>query len=159
MRPFEVQDAPLMQALNSDPDVVRYVDSDGNETVEQLKEFIRGYTQYEEYKMGRLSMFLKDTGEYIGWSGLKYRPESDTVDVGYRLMKKHWGKGYATESARASLDYGFKTLGLEKIIAMAMTENTASINIFKKMGMRYTHNDICDGHNAVVYEITKEEWK
>jgi len=159
MRPFEVKDAPLMIELNSDPDVVRYVDGDGYDTVEKVERFIRDYGQYDEYKMGRLSMFLKETGEYIGWSGLKYRPESDTVDVGYRLMKKHWGKGYATESARASLDYGFKTLGLNKIIAMAMMENTASINVFKKLGMRYTHNSECDNHPAVVYEITKEEWK
>ncbi len=63
MRPFEIQDAPLMIELNSDPDVVRYVDVDGYDTIEKVEEFIRRYGQYEEYQMGRLSIFLKDTGE------------------------------------------------------------------------------------------------
>lgn len=157
MRPFEVQDAPLIFELNSDPDVTRYVGADGYDTIEKVEDFIRGYDQYEKYQMGRLNMFLKATGEYIGWSGLKYR--EGLVDLGYRLMKKHWGKGYATESARASLDYGFRVLGLDKIIATAVPANTASVNVFKKLGMRYTNNSELDGLPVVVYEITKDEWK
>jgi ribosomal-protein-alanine N-acetyltransferase len=159
MRPFEIKDAPLLFELNSDPDVTQYVGEGAYETVEQVEAFIRSYNQYEKYGLGRLNMFTKTTGEYIGWCGLKYLADRNEVDIGYRLLKQYWGKGYATESAKANLNYGFNTVGLERIIGMAMKENTASINVFKKLGLIYSHDESCGHQPGVIYAITKDQWK
>lgn len=159
MKQFCEEDAAHLFELNSDPDVTRYVGEGAYNSMDEVYNFIRNYGQYEKYKMGRLNIFDKQTGEYIGWSGLKYIEDEDYTDIGYRLLKRHWGKGYATESARASLDYGFKQLGLDKIVGRAIKENTASISVLQKLGMAYSHEQDCGCHPGVVYIITKDEWK
>ncbi len=92
-------------------------------------------------------MTLKD-GTFLGWCGLKYFPETDEVDLGYRFMKKYWGKGYATESSRACLNYGFHELKLKRIMAKAMPENKDSLKVMQKLGMvfRGYHHDPTDPH-------------
>jgi len=159
LKQFCEADAKYLFELNSDPDVTRYVGEGAFNSLDDVYAFIKNYGQYEKYKMGRLNMFDKQTGEYIGWCGLKFLEDSDQVDLGYRLLKRHWGKGYATEASIACLDYGFNTLNLQKIVGTAMEENTASINVFKKLGLKYSHNDDCGKHPGVVYVITKEKWK
>jgi RimJ/RimL family protein N-acetyltransferase len=158
LKEFCAEDARHLFELNSDPEVTKYVNEGAYDTIDNVYEFIKTYGQYKKYKMGRLNMFNKQTGEYIGWCGLKFLELSDQVDIGYRLQKKYWGNGYATEASIACLNYGFFALNLDKIIGTAIKENEASINIFKKLGLKYSH-DIND-HNqpCVVYVITKEEW-
>src|ERR1700744_5395147 len=132
LKQFCEADAPYLFELNSDPDVTRYVGEGAFNSIDDVHTLIKNYGQYAKYKMGRLNMFDKKTGEFIGWCGLKLLEDSDQVDIGYRLLKRHWGKGYATEASIACLDYGFNTLNLQKIIGTAMKENTASTNVFKK---------------------------
>lgn len=152
-------DAENLFLLNSDPEVIQYTGDVMFHSIEDALNLIQNYDQYEKYKMGRLSLFDKTSGEYIGWCGLKYLEEINQVDIGYRLLKQHWGKGYATETARICLDYGFNTLNLEEIIGTAMLENTASINVFKKLGMKYETDKPCGGMPGVIYKIKKSEWK
>jgi len=159
LKQFCEDDAKYLFELNSDPEVTKYVGEGAFESVDAVREFVRNYNQYEKYGQGRLNMFDKQSGEYIGWCGLKYLTESRQTDLGYRLLKKHWGKGYATEASTACLNYGFNTLNLEKIIGTAMKENTASIKVFEKLGLKYSHDDDCGCQPGVVYTITKEEWK
>ena len=159
MKQFCKADAKYLFELNSDPDVTKYVGESAYNSMEEVYELIRNYDQYERYGVGRLNMFDKQSSEYIGWCGLKYLEKEQYVDLGYRLLKRHWGNGYATEAATASLEYGFDVLNLDKIIGKAMKENTASINVFKKLGLTYSHDDECGAHPGVVYVITKEEWK
>jgi len=160
LKQFCEEDGKYLFELNSDPDVVKFTgESVYTDMSEVNKSLARNLEQYRKYRQGRLSVFIKQTGEYIGWCGLRYFPESGNTDVGYRLMKKYWGKGYATEAAEACLDYGFKTLDLQEITATAMKENTASINVFHKLGLKYSHDDDCGCQPGVVYKITKEEWK
>lgn len=156
------EDAPFLVELNSDPDVVRYT---GNgplanelEARKLLEELV--FPQWQKYKMGRFTVTLKD-GTPLGWNGLKFHPETNEVDIGYRFMKKYWGKGYATESSRAVLDYGFKTLKLDRIIATAMPENTDSLKVMQKLGMTFRglHHDPTDPMPLVYYDIKKSEWK
>jgi ribosomal-protein-alanine N-acetyltransferase len=159
LREFCEEDAKFLFELNSDPDVTKFTGDVAYNSLDEVIGFIKGYDQYEKYKQGRLNMFDRQTGDYIGWCGLKYIPNKGYSDLGYRLMKKHWGKGYATEAALACLKYGFKVLNLEKIIATAMKENKASIRVFEKLGLNYSHDDNCGQQPGVVYVITKEEWK
>jgi len=160
LKEMNLHDATDLFALNNDPEVIRYTGDQSFKNLGEAVSFIADYQQYYQiYKRGRLSTFLKETGEYIGWCGLKYLVNKDTTDLGYRFTKKHWGKGYATESAAACLHDGFTRIKLDQIIATAMLENIASINVFKKLGLKFIKNEDCGCKPGVVYAINKEEWK
>ena len=105
--------------------------------------------------MGRWAVIRKKDDAFLGWCGLK-KHEDGMVDLGFRLMKKYWNKGYATEAAKACVDHGFNTLGLKEIIGRAAQENMASINVLEKCGMDFWKEDECKGiDDSVYYRIRK----
>ncbi|MCZ4244632.1 GNAT family N-acetyltransferase [Pedobacter punctiformis] len=128
--------------LDSDPEVHRYL---GNTTINTTEESSNIIThirnQYTKNGIGRWAVIEKETGLFMGWSGLKLitTPTNNHInyyDLGYRLIKKYWGKGYATESALASIDYAFKQLNVNEIYAIADVNNQASIRILEKVGLK-----------------------
>lgn len=145
LRQFKETDAPLILELNSDPEIVKYVHEPTLKTIEQA-EIILNNNILPQYKnnLGRWAIHTKEDNEFIGWCGLKYRPELDEIDLGYRLMQKAWGKGYATEAARHTLDHGFRFLDLKLITGRAHIENTASISVLEKIGMDFISEGIVD---------------
>src|SRR5215831_11317292 len=116
LRTFTMDDAPLIYALNSDANVTRYT-YDPVTDVGQAKEILEKIIlpQYALYNHGRWAVHLKYGLEFIGWCGLKYRPERNEVDLGYRFVSSVWGHGYATEAAHACLKYGFENLHIRMI--------------------------------------------
>ena len=76
--------------------------------------------------MGRWAICLNNTYKMIGWCGLKYHPKEKLVDIGYRLFKNKWNKGYATEATQLALNYGFKKLNLKENVAHVNKENNVS---------------------------------
>jgi RimJ/RimL family protein N-acetyltransferase len=140
LREYTEDDAPAFFRLNSDPQVMRYVPDQPMQSVEQARQVLVSHplTDYRERGYGRFACVLKDTGEHIGFSGLKYIPEIGGVDLGFRFLPAYWGKGLATEAAEASLRYGFEKLNLEQIIGLAEPENHASIRVLEKVGMQFT---------------------
>ncbi|MCX6292464.1 MAG: GNAT family N-acetyltransferase [Bacteroidetes bacterium] len=158
MREFSLEDVDAMWELNSDPDVIQYTGDRSFTNRQEVIDLITGYDQYSKYKMGRWSMSLKATGEYIGWCGIKYLADLDETDLGFRLMKKFWDKGYATESSVAALSYGFDQLALKSILGRAAKDNIRSIRVLKKLGMVYEkdffeHDRVCEQHR-----LTNEMW-
>ncbi len=146
LRTFTLEDAPLLFELNSDPSVTVYtldLMKDMATAEKVLKESI--IPQYGLYHHGRWAVHLKSHLEFLGWCGLKYHPERDEVDLGYRFRKLFWGKGYATEAARACIDFGFHQLDLQKIIGRALPGNLASIRVLEKTGMTYAGEETIDG--------------
>jgi RimJ/RimL family protein N-acetyltransferase len=103
---------------------------------------------------GRWAVHTKAENEFIGWCGLKSRPERKEIDLGYRFIRSSWGKGFATEAAYASLRYGFDKLQLDRIIGRAMPQNLASIRVLEKCGMQFLTDEIVDEHPAKTYEAT-----
>ena len=156
MREFREEDAAGMYKLNNDSDVIRYTGDGPFSSVEAARDFIRQYDGYNAYGTGRLSIILKDTKEYIGWCGLKHDPVSSETDLGFRLIKSFWNKGYATEAALKSIEHGFNDLGLTKIIGRAMQENVASIGVLKKTGMTFEKEFEAHGGVCVQYCIYKK---
>lgn len=160
LRKKVVEDAPFFLELNSDPLVTQYT-GDGafkNLTAaEDIVKYVIG--QYEKNGYGRWLVAIKETGEPLGWCGLKLHDDTQETDLGYRFMQKHWGKGYATEASLACIDYGFNVLKLNRIYGQAMKENIASINVLKKVGMTYLREDLCVGHESYIYELKKENYK
>ena len=148
LRQFLPEDANFLFEMNNEPDVIHYTGDVPFANEEGALRMIQSYDQYEKYKMGRLMVILKESGEKLGWCGLKYFIEVDEVDLGYRFKKKNWGKGYATESSGVCLNYGFKELQLPFIKAIAKPENISSTNVMKKSGMHFwkeviEHDGLC----------------
>ena len=145
LRQFTETDAPLILLLNSDPEIVKYLHEPTLKTVEDAEKILHDIIlpQYKN-NLGRWAIHTKDNMDFIGWCGLKYRPELDEIDLGYRLMQKAWGKGFATEAAQHSLDFGFKTLDLKLITGRAHIENIASIKVLEKIGMDFIAEGIVD---------------
>jgi ribosomal-protein-alanine N-acetyltransferase len=156
LRPLEKGDAGMMYALNEDMEVLQYTGDTQFESVAAVEEFLEQYDQYEKYGTGRMVVILKGTGEILGWCGLKYHPDTKEYDIGYRFFKKHWRKGYATESAAASMEYGLRTLGLNQIVGHARKENAASIRIFEKINMAFLEQYMEDGNDWVKYAFTHQ---
>lgn len=146
LRDIRMADDKAMFELDSNPVVLTYIGIAPQTDIEQSRDVIRFiHSQYEKYGIGRFAVVLKDTQEFIGWAGLKYVTESindhiNYYDIGYRFIERYWGKGYATEAAQASVDYGFNTMNLDKIYAITMINNYASQAILKKAGLTYIHD-------------------
>ena len=145
LRQITIEDAPLILSLNSDPEIVKYVHEPTLKTIDQAQKIIKDII-LPQYKngLGRWAILTKTNLEFIGWCGLKYRPELDEIDLGYRLIQKAWGKGYATEAAQQTLAYGFNILHLKLITGRAHIENLASIKVLEKIGMNFITDGIVD---------------
>ncbi len=156
LRESTPDDAAFAYLLNKDPEVVQYTGDPPFESVEEARQFLSNYTAYQDYGMGRWYIFLKENDEFIGWCGLKYHPDTEAVDLGYRLVKKHWNKGYATEASLACIDYGFNTLNLKEIIAQADKRNIASIRVMEKIGMQLIKEIDFDEELGVLYMIQNQ---
>lgn len=151
LREMRPTDAEGMFDLDRRPEVAKYLGAPPLTDIEQSRksiEYVR--SQYKDFGIGRFVVEWRETGEFVGWAGLKFltEPMNGQVnyhDVGYRLLPKFWGRGVATEAARASLDFGFNELNLEKICGVAMPENAASCAVLEKIGLRavndFLHED------------------
>ena len=153
LRTFTMDDAPLIYELNLDPEVTRYT-FDPIKDIEHAKAVLEKtiLPQYVLYNHGRWAVLLKNGLEFMGWCGLKARPERNEIDMGYRFRKKFWEKGYATEGAFACIKYGFEKLNLSRIIGRAIPGNESSLRVLEKCGMTYLGEEIVDGYLHKTYE-------
>ncbi|WP_378173403.1 GNAT family N-acetyltransferase [Aquimarina sp. SS2-1] len=158
LREFEVSDAKDLLKLNSDPEVLKYTGDDPFTSVDDARLFLRNYNDYQKNGFGRWAVILKKTHQFIGWCGLKLNEEKQ-VDLGFRFYKNEWNKGYATESSKASLKYGYEELDIQEIIGRAALENKASIKVLEKTGMTFwKHTKIDSIPNAVLYKLHKQDY-
>ena len=137
LRWFTDADVQVMFELNSDPDVIRYAESSPARDLDEARRRLEQgpLADYEKYGYGRFAVELKDTGEVIGFCGIKYLPEIDLPEVGYRFLKKYWGMGIGTEAARVCVDFAREDLGVDLLVALIEPENKASVRIAEKLGM------------------------
>lgn len=150
-------DAPTFFALNSNPEVMRYTGEPPLESVEQARRAIIEYPDFTTHGYGRWGCFLRETGRLIGFCGLKHLDDLGEVDLGYRFLPEHWGRGYATEAGAATLAFGFETLELPRIIALVLPDNAASIRVLEKLGLRFVGKERCEGLDAFRYEIDRSD--
>ena len=144
LRPLELSDAEDMFAMDSNPKVHQYLWQNPTQTIEEsikVIEYVR--SQYERNNIGRFATILKETGEFIGWTGIKFvhdhveNGNTNFFDYGYRLNEKFWGNGYATEATIAWLDYGFNKMEIELMNAYTHAQNGASNRVLSKTGMQF----------------------
>lgn len=151
LREIVPEDAPIAYALNLDPEVLQYTGDDPFDSIEEAATFLRGYDHYRTYGFGRWGVIRKEDNVFLGWCGLKYDKEKDEFDIGFRFFKKYWNQGYATESALACLKLGFEQFKMPEIVGRARKENGASIQVLKKIGLRYHTTYEEDGEKWEIY--------
>ncbi len=159
LRTFLPSDAEAMYLLNENPNVLKYTGDVSFETVDQAHDFIESYNAYRDWGFGRWAVVRKEDQKFIGWNGLKIN-EEDLVDIGFRFFEEEWNKGYASESSKAVLKYGFEDLNLNEIVGRAMSENEASVKVLRKLGMTFWKSGDCHGlHNALYYRMSKNDYE
>lgn len=156
-------------AINVDPEVMRYFPAVATEA--QTRAIVNAWrTQFEERGWSNWAVELKGSSEFIGFVGLsvprRQLPFSPCVEVGWRLARRFWGHGYATEAAKASLAVGFGRLGLTEIVSFTSLLNMSSRAVMERIGMRNTGRDF--DHPAVqegsplrkhcLYVVSHAQW-
>lgn len=163
IRDLEAFDAAGIYDLDSDPEVHRFLGNRPITTIAQAEQTIALIRkQYRDNGIGRWAIVDKTTNDFVGWTGLKYeqqlRKDFSYCDLGYRLRRKYWGKGIATETANECLNYGFSQLGINQICAAAHIEHHASNKILSKIGLKLTETFMFDGELHNWYSLQKSEW-
>ena len=182
LRRFTEDDVENLVELDSDPEVMRYLNggiATPREVVEQqiLQRFLSYYERYDGF--GVWAAIERSSGAFIGWFSFRPHDESrpDEAEVGYRLRRSAWGRGYATEGAQALIRKGFTELGVQRVTANTYEHNSASRRVMEKVGMtlvrRYrptldelttetsnhlSADSVWDG-DEVEYALTKAEWE
>jgi RimJ/RimL family protein N-acetyltransferase len=138
LRAWQPADAAPFAALNADPEVTRYLRGPmRRDQSDELLARIRGH--WEDHGFGLYAVEVKESGAFAGFVGLaipSFLPDVlPAVEVGWRLGREHWGKGYATEGGRASMRFGFDELGLLQVISIIDPRNAASIRVADRLGM------------------------
>ncbi len=159
IRPFKDSDAETIFRMRSDPDVMRFISFTQSTLAEAEQWMEKLSSKFDSEGIGYLALEEKGTGEVVGWCGLWRVPETWEIEVGYGIAKSRWGYGFATEAAREMVAYGFRVLDLEYIVAVAFPENSASINVMKKIGMTYVTTGTFYGKELVQYSIPRERWE
>ena len=157
LRRFTLADVDNLVSLDADPGVMHFV-TGGIPTArdeienELLPGFLDYYEQFEGY--GFWAAIEKSTGQFVGW--FHFRPAKDAppgeVELGYRLRKAAWGKGYATEAAERIVLFA-KELGIPEVVAVANPGNIASIAVMKRLGMRYRGIETHYNAPCAVYQV------
>lgn len=150
-RAFTVDDAEAFFELNSNVDVMRFTGEPLLTSLDTARQAIANYPDFDEVGYGRWACVLKETQTIIGFCGLKYLPDLDEVDIGYRFLPQYWGHGLATEACMASLEFGFRELRLNQIVGFVLPDNAASIRVLEKSGMQPDGQFNYDGIMALRY--------
>ncbi|MDR6966145.1 RimJ/RimL family protein N-acetyltransferase [Flavobacterium arsenatis] len=156
LRELHPNDAEQFYQLNLNPNVIRYTGNTAFKNREEARHFLENYQDYKLNGYGRWAVIDKSNGAFLGWCGLKYDKNLDETDIGFRFFEHYWNKGYATESAKACISYGFEKLQLETIIGRAMLENVTSIKVLEKIGLTFDKAfDFDEQNKGVIYKIEK----
>ncbi|MFH7017807.1 GNAT family N-acetyltransferase [Flavobacterium sp. FlaQc-47] len=159
LRELLISDVDGMFELDSNPKVHLFLGNkpvkDIEESLDQIKNIQQ---QYKNVGIGRWAVILKETNEFLGWSGIKLikneiNKHKDFYELGYRFIEKHWGKGYATEAGKAFVDYAFNVMKVEALYAYADAGNENSRKILEKLGLHYVNSFQYEGELEVWYEL------
>jgi RimJ/RimL family protein N-acetyltransferase len=168
IRQFTHADEDNLVSLNSDPEVMRYLNA-GPSRDEIRDEVIPFHLAAYERHPGFGTWAAEDigTGEFLGWFHLRPRRADGAIDLGYRLRRALWGNGYATEGSRALIDKGFTEHSIDRVVSETMTINLASRRVMEKCGLIYLRTYFDDetpdiegaDQGNVEYQLTRTGWE
>lgn len=139
LRRLTPDDAPFILELLNEPSFLRFIGDRGVRDLDGAREYIRKGPEdsYQRHGFGLFLAELKNDGAPVGICGLLKRDVLEDVDIGFAFSPRYWGRGYAIESARAVLDYGRRSFGLSRIVAVSNPDNASSHRVLEKLGMKY----------------------
>jgi len=172
LRQFAEDDVDNLVELDSDPDVMHFITGGRPTPRPEIKSdvlpmFLDYHERFAGY--GFWAAMEKSSGRFVGW--FHFRPVAaahpNEVELGYRLLKSVWGKGYATEGSRALIDKGFAELGVQRVVAFTMVVHVASRRVMEKAGLRLVRTfhqpwpDYIEGEEEgdVEYALLRSEWE
>lgn len=162
LRAWRDEDREPYARMCADPEVMRYLPAvlAPKESDAQIDRFIR---HWNEHGYGLWAVEEKESGNFTGFIGLSrhedWTASQHKTEIGWRLEKKFWGRGFATEGALAGLRFGFKKVGLEGITSICDPRNRASRRVMEKIGMKFGGEVLFRGYKDVYCEIRREEWR
>ena len=163
LRPFKLGDEEEVLAFASNPKVQEYTGDIVRTSIAEITELITSVWlhDYKTYGYGRFAVIYKEDNKIIGFNGVKYLPECDQTDLGYRFLPEYWGKGIATESSKAILEYAFNTLQLPEIIGFVEPENPASARVLEKLKFQKTASKPYPGETKDLdwFTLTKKKYE
>lgn len=173
LREFTNADEDLLVELDNDAEVMHFLNNGAPvpraEIVDETLPAFLGYYEHPERGYGFWAAIEKSTGDFLGW--FHFRPNEDDdphePELGYRLHRAAWGKGYGAEGSKALIDIGFERFGVQRVYAQTMAVHTASRRVMEKSGMRYVRTFHAewpfhipgDEHGDVEYAIDRTDWE
>ena len=159
LREFNEKDFEAVYDFGSNLEVNKLTGDKLIDSLEGAKNIIKNIwkKEYKKYGYGRWATIYKPDNKIIGFAGLKYLPEFNETDIGFRFLPEYWNKGIATEASKEIIKYGFKNLKLDRIIGIAMPENIGSCKVLEKVGLSFYKKDDYDGDGGMYnwYKIEK----
>jgi RimJ/RimL family protein N-acetyltransferase len=158
LRKFIENDVEAIFRLRNDAEMMRFI-REPQKTKAESEQWLNMLSSlWESEQIGFCAVIEKTSNKVIGWCGLWKLIETSEIEVGYAIDKAFWKKGFASEAAKAFLDYGFEVLNLETIAAVARPENIASRRVMEKLGMQFDYIGKFYGSDLAHYSITKEKF-
>lgn len=167
-REFEADDWPAVRDYQTDPRYLRFYPT-ANRSDDDVRDFVATFVRWQDERPRRryqYALVRRGDSRLIGNCGIRvHDPNKREANIGYELDATFWGRGYATEAARAIVNFGFESLGLHRIVAECITGNTASARVLEKVGFRreghlrenqWIQGEWCD---TFLYAILEREWK
>jgi ribosomal-protein-alanine N-acetyltransferase len=168
LREFIARDWAAVHAYHNDPRYQRFYESEGS-TPEQAQAFVQMFLDQQAAQPRtkfQLALTLKATGQLIGTCGIRMsEPGARQADIGYELAPEHWGRGYATEAARAIMAFGFSELNVHRIWSWCISENHGSAAVLRRLGMRQEghlrENEYFKGSwwDTLMFGMLDREWQ
>jgi RimJ/RimL family protein N-acetyltransferase len=156
LRAFTTEDVDPLHRILSTTDILRYFPNPGTPSRDKVEKLISAQLRHwDEHGYGWWAVEPRSKKQLIGWSGLQFLPETEEVEVGYLLDQAFWGRGLATEAAKACLQYGFENLNVKTIVAIVHPENVASQRVIEKLGMSFVDQAHYFGMDCYRYSVER----
>jgi RimJ/RimL family protein N-acetyltransferase len=161
LREFCKEDFDELYRMNRDPEIMKFV-GDGStrnhqEQIDELERLIQNYSKRPG--LGIWATTLRENGTFVGASGVVYYDNTPEIEIGYRMLKEHWNKGYATEASKVLLKYGFENLALKKMVSSAHVDNVASRRVMEKIGLKFMDFRFHYGCKQAYYELQLDDYR
>ncbi|WP_262510568.1 GNAT family N-acetyltransferase [Lutibacter oceani] len=161
LRKFQMEDAPAIFEFGSNAEVQKYTGDVVLKSVNEAEEIISEvlFKDYKKFGYGRWAVIYKPDNKVIGFAGLKYLPELNETDIGFRILPQYWDKGITTEVSKEIIKYGFEILKLNRIIGIVMPKNIASYKVLEKIGLKFYKFDYYESTEKYNwYKIEKADY-
>ena len=162
LRQWRGSDVAANTAMLSDPGTARFITADGKPVTGELIGWRNAAVMAGHWALHGFGMFVveeKQTGRFAGRVGPWFPPGWPGFEVGWGIVREFRGKGYATEAARAAIDWSFATFELEQILHCIDCENTASQAVARRLGAEKGHQFDLFGHDADVWVTPRSKWQ